>query len=433
MSRLLAALLGALLFWSFDRGLTNCDPAHQHVPQFHNLHPAVQDAQERPPTPLWESNFNGVRFEQYNPAEHVKDDKCSLQPGQSRPQRIPKVVHFIFGLAENFGSSPFNFVHYMAVLSAHQRIRPEAIYMHHIFQPTGYWWEHAKHMVTLVKARDASQLYGHKLQHVAHQADILRLEALYKWGGIYMDIDTLSIVPFDALLHHDFIIGEEGDGEYGLGNSVMAAAPGSKFAERWLSAYAAFRTSEWAEHSIFIPRRLAIEHPDELCVLPPYAFSYPLAWTAEGQQALFTPVANQDISGVLVKTPALNGTMYNALYVGQYALHLAEHGSWKYLADYDYQYVREHQTITRMQLLMEDILKDLPPVPRDPDYDRRYEPIPGLPKPSSWTEQGSKLLTEEELKEQVKAADKQQLEEIRPDDLPERVQQLIKILIERLP
>jgi len=43
----------------------------------------------------------------------------------------------------------------------------------------------------------------------AFASDVVRLYALYKYGGIYMDTDVLVYKSFDSLLHHKSFIGRE--------------------------------------------------------------------------------------------------------------------------------------------------------------------------------------------------------------------------------
>ncbi|KAK9807501.1 hypothetical protein WJX72_001007 [[Myrmecia] bisecta] len=279
------------------------------------LQPKVEDAEERDTQEHWDSSYDEGRFNSYNPLEHTADDHCSLKPGDSKPdQKIPKIIHYIFGLQEHFAGKPFNFVHYTSVMSAHFRIQPDAIYLHHIHEPGGEWWDKCKHLITL---------------------------------------------PMDALLHHDLVLGYEGGDYYGIGNSVMLAAPGSKFIERWLMTYAAFNNNEWATHSIVIPRRLAIEHPTEVCIMPPHAFHYPLTWTGSGKDFMFTELSEDEEKHVLVDNEALNGKVYKALYPGQYALHTAQTGSWdSHLYQYNLEFIQD--THTRMAVLMRNIFTDLP-------------------------------------------------------------------------
>lgn len=45
----------------------------------------------------------------------------------------------------------------------------------------------------MVKQRDVTEIFGRKVDHYAHKADVLRLEVLRDYGGIYLDTDILVI------------------------------------------------------------------------------------------------------------------------------------------------------------------------------------------------------------------------------------------------
>ena len=98
-----------------------------------------------------------------------------------------------------------------------------------------------------------------------------------------MDMDTISVAPLPQhlLQSAEFVIAKQeyhlgrssrdatirsiGEVEtrsfYGLCNAVMAAAPGARFAQHWLSLYSSFRSRGrdvlWDEHSVLLPARLA--------------------------------------------------------------------------------------------------------------------------------------------------------------------------------
>lgn len=231
---------------------------------------------------------------------------------------IPNIFHFIFGMKPDFGGKPFNMVHYLAVRSAAELNKPDRMYLHFQYEPRGEWFEKAKPYLTLNKITAPTSIHGNPLLHVAHQADIVRLNMLKEHGGIYLDLDTISKKPLTSLLAHDFLIAKEFKPPvyytrwdrvknavrqfrlaplteiqkvYGLCNAVMLSAPGSRFVEMWLDNYVTFRSRGkdefWVEHSVKVPYELAQKHPDLLTILEPEAFHYPaydpkgLAWLFE--------------------------------------------------------------------------------------------------------------------------------------------------------
>lgn len=230
--------------------------------------------------------------------------------------RIPKIIHYCFGLAPDFGGKPWSLVHYVGVASAARHIKPDAIYFYYEFEPTGPWWDLTKPLVTPVKIEAPTTIFGRPLFHPAHKADIVRLEKLIELGGIYLDADVLVQRSFDDLLNHSTVLGQEGFGSIsGMANAVILAEPHAPFLERWYAEYKSFRGKAldeyWNEHSVQLPARLAQEHPDEITVLPPTAFFWPL-WSNAHIEWLFAsadPIPPTDA----------------------YANHLWESKAWKYL------------------------------------------------------------------------------------------------------
>ncbi len=219
---------------------------------------------------------------------------------------IPNIFHFVFGMAADFGGRPFSLSHYLAIKSAVDVNQPETVYFHYEFEPTGEWWEKAKPLLTLNKLKAPDQFMGRPLYHVAHKADVVRLQALKEWGGIYLDLDTICVRPLHELFNHSFIIGQELKAAYipknwrqkikyrirtwwkgkavdeinGLCNAALLAEKNSAFVNLWLDTYKSFRSKGrdkyWNEHSVLVPIQLAVQHPTLITFLGPYAFHYPL-------------------------------------------------------------------------------------------------------------------------------------------------------------
>lgn len=228
---------------------------------------------------------------------------------------IPNIFHFCYGLTEDFGGKPYSLVHYLAIKSAVTLNNPDEVYFYYKFEPVGEWWEKTKKIVTLQKVNPAEEIFGNKLYHVAHKADILRLEKLIELGGIYLDLDTICCKSFAPLLGNKFVIGKQGRWrKMGLCNAIMMSEKKSEFAVNWLNEYKSFRSKGkdkyWAEHSVAVPLRLAKKYPKLLHIEPYDSFNYPL----------YYPLS---LRKMFVK---------NLKYPNAYCHHLWEGGSWdKYL------------------------------------------------------------------------------------------------------
>ena len=234
---------------------------------------------------------------------------------------IPNIFHFVFGMAADFGGRPFSLSHYLAIKSAADVNKPEIIFFHYEFEPTSEWWEKAKPLLTLNKLKAPDSFMGKPLYHVAHKADVVRLQALKEYGGIYLDLDTICVRPLHSLYNHSFIIGQELKPEYipknwrqkikytirkrfhgetknevnGLCNAALLAEKGSPFVNLWLDTYSSFRSKGrdkyWNEHSVFVPIKLAGENPGKITLLGPYAFHYPL-YNKPGLESMFEKVVD---------------------------------------------------------------------------------------------------------------------------------------------
>jgi len=190
---------------------------------------------------------------------------------------IPNVFHYIFGLEKDFGGKPFSFVHFLAIKSAYEINKPDNIFFYYRYEPSGKWWEKCKEMVTLMQVEPPRSIFGNRLYHYAHQADILRLEILLKHGGIYLDMDVLCLKSFRPLLNYDFVMGKQGD--RGLCNAVILSQPDSEFLKVWHDNYRSFASKGvdefWDDHSVVLPLRLAEEHPSWIHVENEKTFFWP--------------------------------------------------------------------------------------------------------------------------------------------------------------
>lgn len=193
---------------------------------------------------------------------------------------IPNIVHFNYGLIPQNDS--FLFVYYIAVLSCKLINNPDKIYFYYHYEPTGYWWDKTKEIVDLIKI-DIPNYIGEKpLKKVAHKSDIARMEALKKYGGIYLDIDTICIKSYEHLLNNSFFIGNEiteSGKNMGLCNAIMGTEPEGSFITEWWSQYEDhFNPDGWQEASTFLPFQLSKVNKN-VTILKPSTFLLP-SWEA---------------------------------------------------------------------------------------------------------------------------------------------------------
>jgi len=233
--------------------------------------------------------------------------------------KIPKILHYCFGLSEDFGGKPWSLMHYVCLRSAIEHIKPDSVFFYYEFEPDTVWWGLTEPLVTKVKVEAPREIFGHPLLNTAHRADVVRLVALLDRGGIYLDADVMVHRSFDPLLNESAVLGQEGvNGQYGTANAVILAQPHSLFVTRWLDQYNWFRGTNlhrpfWNEHSVQLPFFMSRLFPNEVTVLDHRAFFWPL-WTEQGIEQIFRSHEPIDISE-------------------SYATHLWETFGWPYVKD----------------------------------------------------------------------------------------------------
>ncbi|CAF4606654.1 unnamed protein product [Rotaria sp. Silwood1] len=180
----------------------------------------------------------------------------------------------------------FQLINYLVLLSARKHIKPDQLYVHYTFEPTGYWWLKAKQdhelNLTLNHIPEITSIYNYPLYHHAHRTDIARLEILDKYGGIYLDLDVLIIKSFSQLISNPYnveaIFAWENQKFNAICNAVIIAPIHSKFLRRIYQSYQSFNSSCWGCHSVLLTGQLANIYKNEVHILPSRAFFKP-SWS----------------------------------------------------------------------------------------------------------------------------------------------------------
>jgi hypothetical protein len=199
----------------------------------------------------------------------------------------------------------FSIVSYLAVRSAAEVHRPEELVVYYDREPTGHWWEAARtYLDRVVRVAAPTEIGGRPVVHPAHRADLVRLDVLLRDGGVYLDLDVLSVRSIAPLLNEVFVLGQEGEnGCHGLCNGVILAEPDAAFAKEWLegfhpavSRWEGFRSlgrdEYWSEMSVKYPAYLANLLPELITIAPYDAFHWP-TWTDEHLAWLFKGLGDE--------------------------------------------------------------------------------------------------------------------------------------------
>jgi uncharacterized protein (DUF1919 family) len=210
---------------------------------------------------------------------------------------IPNINHFVFSLREQ--TEDFLFCYYLAVYSAYKVNNPEKVFFYYHYTITGKWWQQLLidiPCLVLEKISIPTHIGKKPILKTAHLADKVRMDILWERGGVYMDIDTISVKPYHNLLFHEVVLGTQlslrstktvddntGHVSYssaphigGICNAVMFARPKTPFFKLWMDAYEdAFDPTKWEEASILLPYALALKNPSLLTLVDHTLFFSP--------------------------------------------------------------------------------------------------------------------------------------------------------------
>ena len=190
---------------------------------------------------------------------------------------INNICHFVFGMKKQ--SEEFLFSYYIAVYSAYLINKPDKIYFYYHYEPYGIWYDKLKLIPTikLVKIYIPTNIGSKEIKKTAHKADWVRMNMLYNFGGIYLDIDTICVKPWKHLLKENVVLGKEKPN--GICNAIMFTKPKSKFFKLWLNNYEShFVPDGWREASIVLPDKLSKACPNLVTVKEADVFFLP-NWT----------------------------------------------------------------------------------------------------------------------------------------------------------
>jgi hypothetical protein len=172
---------------------------------------------------------------------------------------VPNIVHLVIGDGFNF-----RFHHYLAMKSMHDRIKPEAIYVHTygVVNDTFGYFKRANNefKTTKILSRVVDTIRGIKVKAFEHKSDILRLEILIRYGGMYFDLDVFVLKSMRTFFNDEFTIGAQywpnDDNPHGLCNGIMVAKRCSRFARNLYSHYENFDNDDWDFLSVRFPLEL---------------------------------------------------------------------------------------------------------------------------------------------------------------------------------
>lgn len=207
---------------------------------------------------------------------------------------IPRKVHFIWISSPDYGVPKFGFIEWLAVRSV-LKTNPEfpvTIWTDH--EPAGKYWAAVRDRVAVNPIEAPDEVFGNPIPHPAHKCDWLRLKVMQEHGGVYLDLDTITVCDIGPLMTPPAtMVAETAHGvTQGLCNAFIASEPNTEFIADWIEKFREFRSmgrdQYWAESAVKWPHELWRKGAD-VYTMPATAFFKP-DWTPEGIAAMFDRV-----------------------------------------------------------------------------------------------------------------------------------------------
>ena len=180
---------------------------------------------------------------------------------------IPNIIHFIC-----IGDMKFEFYHYLSIITSNNIQKPDKIFVYIENEPIhNVYWNSIKSYITIVKITPPDIFRGKILNSYPYKADIIRMEKLLSQGGIYLDIDILTLKSFGNLLDkYSCVVGAETskttsdttdiENIGSITNAVLLCEPNHPFIQKWYDNIADnLEGKPWAWHAVCLPSKILLD------------------------------------------------------------------------------------------------------------------------------------------------------------------------------
>ena len=214
---------------------------------------------------------------------------------------IPKIVHFTWLTPP--GGKEFNLHHMASVKSVHHHNPGYRIKLHCDQVPQGRYFEQVKDFVEINIVVTPQEVFGIPIEQMVMKSDVLRLRILIAEGGIYQDLDIITLRSYDDLLDNQVVLGYElsqkltprqlffylrtfnfdvikykGRALAGLCAGFMMAEQDSVFLKDWYEHYREFTNDRWAYFPVKLPMLMVNTGKYKVHTIDPYKAHFPPSW-----------------------------------------------------------------------------------------------------------------------------------------------------------
>ncbi|XP_054157380.1 uncharacterized protein LOC128955733 [Oppia nitens] len=181
-----------------------------------------------------ESQYRDIVFTDYN-SNNVTGFGSSV---------VPNIVHYVV-----LDNPYMDFSHYVSVLSVLRNQKPVSVVFHcNCDRLRGRYWEKLmslsdSHRLQLRSIVKPVFIFGKKLSSVYHQSDIVRIDIMMRFGGIFLDNDVYVVKSLDIFRKYEFTIGWPLDEN--IGTQILIGHKNARFPRLWYESYKKYRPTRW--------------------------------------------------------------------------------------------------------------------------------------------------------------------------------------------
>ncbi|CAG2177578.1 unnamed protein product [Oppiella nova] len=157
---------------------------------------------------------------------------------------VPNVVHYVV-----LDNVYMDFIHFVSIKSVLRHQKPQKIIIHcNCHHMKGKYWSQLMsgsdgHLIHVRHIQKPVTIFGKKLSSVYHMADIVRIQVMITFGGIFIDNDVYVVKSLDPFLRFEFTIGWPPNES--IGNQVLIGHKNARFLKLWYESYHKYRPTRW--------------------------------------------------------------------------------------------------------------------------------------------------------------------------------------------
>ena len=192
-----------------------------------------------------------------------------IYPTYSEETMAPNIAHVVW-----LGGGAMDFLFYMSVMSMLHVGHVDRVYIHGE-APNGPYWDRIKDnpKITVVYRSQYISVYGTLVEPREHKSDVVRVDILSKYGGVYMDKDAIMTRPMDTRIRaFDAVIGvcTGSDPAFPLHlmNGVMVGKQGAPFWTKYMESMRHYNDRSWVWNSLVKPYKIKERFPKSVFIDP---------------------------------------------------------------------------------------------------------------------------------------------------------------------